>query len=403
MNKFTLLCIVGFIIIVSGYLFIRPDFFGFDSYYYLSLACNENNLSSISFAEPSQLFFKNIIFGFTCNIFFLKTIHVGLAILSAIAIFFVVLETGLIKKEWYLPTFLGVLVSPVFLGEHFKFENEAWAYPLLFFGLWFLIRFIKEKTKTWKKYAFFSVSMLLFGIALVLWKGSIVFVVGIALFNPLILIGSIGIILLNFSSFVQGIFPNNPIAEQTPLIGFFQLGGLLIFGIPGIVKYFPKENKWKFVFAVSFFLFLDLLSQNFMVFAIPFLIVGTILYVERKKIATPRQTAIAFLMLGLIALYPLSVQEPTQDVWNAIDYALERTEKVNARFVLKEIQTDWQIGYFVWYKKGYSDSFGSYSAQKPFEKGWVVSKEVNCVNQDLSKQMVLVTEFGQWKVYECKR
>jgi len=374
------------------YIINRWDFIGFDGYFNLTLICQEDHIyKQILLSEPNLFFKQTILQHLPCNIPVLKAIHGILASISAIFIVLWARETKLVRKEHIKYFSLLLLFSPVFILEHLKFENEPWAYPLIFGSLFFITKFSNLDYVTWKAHKLISiligVSMLY--LAVLIWKGSAIFLLIIHFFAPILLVLTLPLIVWNSNSIIISIFQSGGLVETFPFVGLWSLAGYWMFALPGFFLNLHKKIN-RIIIPGLFFLLISAFNSIFVILAIPFLLIGLYLFILAIK---PSKLIVVILVIVLIAvnIYSVSNQLPKQEYWDAIDYAL---------LDQNTIQTNWSIGYLAWFKGGFSESYGSFFNQKEFKEGTVVNNKIEC-SEDL--QAFKIKSFNdEMYVYVCK-
>ena len=348
--------------------FLRPDFIGVDSYAHLLLTCKNNNVSGItgtSFSLFSVL---------PCNFMALKLLLFGCAAVSG---FFIIQTCRLFSPKNYWLASILIFLSSTTVLEFTKLENDTFAIPFLFASIYFFYRGIKTGSrKSWA--ACFG----LLAPAAMLWTGAGFFLLAYALTVYLLWVFIIPVMLTvgNFGvdSFLGQVIRTNRVAEDLPFK--FHVHFLLNIGVAGCILepiLLPQA---------AFFFMLGIASAKFWILSLPLLVVGLVRILEEVKI--PALTTF-FLIASLVTVGALAqsvwLNPPTQDDWQAIDFALAVDGNANS---------DWGKGYWMRWKGGTTDSFGSVHRQTPFLDGQVVvtQRDTNCT---------VLKEFGTRKVVRC--
>jgi hypothetical protein len=242
----------------------------------------------------------------------------------------------------------------------------------LFIGLWFLLAGKKDNCLSFKLTA-----LLFIGIAGLLWKGSILYLVILGFsFWPALLL-AIGIIFFVGISQLIVFLPNFIIKENIPLnAGFRQF--LLLLGFLSPIMIWPET---------IFLVFVGLLNSKFFFLATPFLGIGTMqVFVKQKKIVK-----ILLLLFGILIycwfLWQVLQPQLTLNDWKAIDFAIQQSKEKN-----KPLQNDWGIGYQIAWHNGNPAYWGGGS--NPFLKNTII---ISKINQDCE----LLQRFDNFCVWNC--
>jgi len=362
--------LVAFLAIVIPFAayFLRSDFIGMDSYGFLLLVCQNNN--TIMDSGVTYLLFSSL----PCNFLVLK----GLLFVSCFVsfIFIAKMATLFSPKNGWRAAYL-LLLSGVAILEFTKFENDAFAFPFLFASQYF---FFKSFKKSDRQSLFLSIALLL--PAGLLWQGAVYYIFAYALHFWFIIIPLFLMTLiptkphpLRLDGLLGNVIRTSTIAEDMPFR--FHLHFILLFGIVGVFLeplLIPQ--------GLMFFL-MGVASAKFWVLSLPFLATGMVLLIERFKLPhLPIIILAAVLILG--QTQSVLLQPPTQSDWQAIDYALEFDSSP---------KNDWGMGYWILWRGGDTNSFGSLHRQHDLNEGVVITKKTLDCN--------LLNGMGQSKVYFC--
>jgi len=179
-NHKKLIVVLLLVFILPSVLFLsRPSFYGFDSHYYLSKVCIQDN----HYVASDNLPLTNLIFEvLPCDFIILKLLLIGLFGLSILALY------KIAERTWRGTGWITILLtgaSTVFLFSSFKFENDAFAIPLLLFALYFFIKYLEPEPtfmiKQKKDYLSLILSFFLIGIAGLFWGGAIFYLIVFAM------------------------------------------------------------------------------------------------------------------------------------------------------------------------------------------------------------------------------
>jgi hypothetical protein len=178
------------------------------------------------------------------------------------------------------------------------------------------------------------------------------------------------------------------ILEQKPLIAIKDWF-MLWFGAGAINKTVLPQ--------LGFFLIIGILQIKFAILAIPFLSIGLINFFvktieSKKKWANSLAIFLVIVSIFLSILWGALVFSywPTQEVWQAIDYGIQKSKDLNAVF-----EPHWDLGYLVHWKNQPTQSFGSiqdkdYNAMK--NTVILTEDDVNCGE---------LKRFDKLKVFKC--
>ncbi len=233
--------------------------------------------------------------------------------LMVLSLFFSVFACFLIVKHFfderkaYISLIFGFGLVPAIIFEFSKFENELFALPLFFWGLYFLL---VGKLK-WKL------------VGLAFWLASLWFWLWPAYFVS------------HFSFFGATILEQQMFSGMLPL--FF---GILVLPL----VFLMKKNFLRVIFAV--FLLGGLFSGKLVVLLIPFVLLGlakSIELLEERHITLKYVWVVAIIMLvGLN--YAIFMQQPSSYEHQLIFDSIELHNQTNL-----PIKNDWSYGYWFWF------------------------------------------------------
>lgn len=359
------------------YTILNPSFMGYDTYYFLANICNASSIATESIT--TQAIFSLI----PCNFYFIKIMQYLLALLALLG----VAQTGRVfnqKKGWLAGLF--VLLAPGFIFEFAKLESENFAFPILFWANYFVIKGIMQK-----KIKPQLIGLALVGIAALLWEGSIFYLL---VFSLMTLVATpFG--LLGLSMFWIKIFghlqSNNTVWENTFLIGFVYLG-VFLFSTIGVVL-----NPVVLIPGFAW-LAMGFTNSKLAFHAIPWLAIGTLLLYESKalnnldkKFKTPIwKTCKITLLTSVIALVLVSgiaislAQPPTQEQAQIIKQFVE----IQASG--EDVKNDWGYGHLVNFYGGKATAHSGGIWKQDYSTGFILtSQELNCILLRNAKEMNL--------------
>lgn len=348
----------------------RGSFIGNDGYGFLLFVCSGENLVGLQ-SLPLAVFSL-----MPCNALFIKGILFLLAFISG---YFILKLCSLFAEDWWRASYL-IFLSSVFVLEFVKFENDQFAYPFLFASLYFFYKglmFGRRKS--------FVKSLVLLGIAGLLWQGSVFYLLSFT-FNAFALaIVSIPILIWKRSQIVGAIVRGFEIAEDMPFQ--FHLHFILNFGLLGAILEPVLTYQALFLFA------LGAISNKFWVLSLPFLVVGMVLLLKKlegmpqMRWFNPQLFAIVlagFCLFGVTQ--SIMLNPPTESHWKALAYA---------RTISDDVEVDWSYGYWARWFGIQTESYGSPHNQRDFSAGQIVVSK-----RGLETCTVLET-FGRISVYQC--
>ena len=320
-----------------------------------------------------------------CDFFLLKLLLFGLALTSAIA----VSRTGELffpKNGWLAGLFL--FLSPVMIGEFAKFENDQFAFPLLFVGFYFFSKgLLLWKQDKWDSFTNQVFGFLFVAIAgIVFWEGAVFFLFGLALSSVFFVVPIVLPLLFVQYFWMTGFKGSQLVWENVQGIGLGYLF-LLLFGLLGL----PLQ----LIAPTVFFLILTWFNTKFTVLALPFLAIGMVGVYENwtnsktilKEIA-PSIPRIAIWLLIIFSFTHLLFQPPHEPHFQAIQYALEQTDN-------KLIQNDWEMGWWVYFNKGKTENIAFVGYQ------WVEPDKILVTDNNIEIDCPLLKDFNGVRVYDC--
>jgi len=343
MNRKQLLTLLAVIILPFLFYLARPNLEGADSYYYLNQVCGNNPVWTEGVVQT-------ILFsGISCSQFNTKLI---LLFCFGVSVFAIALLGELFdEKEGWLAGVFAVGLGPLLFWEFIKFENDQFAYPFLFFAVYFFFAWKIEKK--WEQLAISALLMVLAGL---IWGGSFYWLVGLSL-SALQLLPIVAVVLLYKGGEVINPLLNLGVAyESLFLLGIVWLG-LLIVGYLHIKKDYARQML--FGTAIMF------LNAKYALIVVPYLAVSTALWLKNKPPFFKETVFLIAIMLTAVWGF-LSLGMPPMDYQlNAIDYALQESN---------EIKNDWDMGYWIMSKGGVTENYGSQERRFDVNSGIIVTR-----------------------------
>lgn len=428
---------LGFLILICfllpSFIYLsRPTFYGLDSHYYLTKICSTEN----HYSEEANLPLTNFVFdNLPCDFTTLKLILIGLYGLSLIALF----KIGEITWKgggFYIVLFTGI--STAFLYSSFKLENDAFAFPFLYFSLYFLLKFLEHKptilTHPRKDYLSLIISFILLGIAGMFWGGAIFYLIAFLY----LLLPKLTLFTLFISTFlketylfmlklIQNIVANFAILENNPLLFFylnFMYLMLLSFGIQQIVK-----RPWHATLTIIFIL-LSFLNPKLTILATPFislylyknyLVIRNSIPFLNEKIKLPKsitkhprltkllRTEInpqhIFILTGIILWIVYSVilltLTPTVIQMQASQEIVELSKETGL-----PINNNWEYGHLIWYQGGQTKQHSGIGEDFQTENTLVLTheelEESNCELEKTFEENFFIFKFRpDLYLYKC--
>ena len=377
--------------------FYRPDFIGFDPYGFLLLTCKTSNAAGIT-GIPYSIFTA-----LPCNFLALKAILFTLAFISGC--FIIKLSQLFSPKHGWRASYL-IFLSSVYVLEFSKLENEAFAFPLLFASAYLFFKGLKTVKNSRTNYLTAFALLILAGL---IWKGSIFYLIGYLLNLGLLLFALLPFLVISFEGnflhwkgLLENIIGTSIISEDLPFK--FHRHFALNPGLIGAILNPILAPQTILYFA------LGTISSKYWILSLPFLVTGLVI-VHQRLFNSPKfeskhstfldkilQKAINFFeenhtqIFAIVALFTtiavtqtVLLGEPTQENWNAIDYALTLDNNAG---------NDWSYGYWVLWKGGTTESYQSPYRQKQFFPGQIAITQLdhNCTT---------LKNFGDVNVVRC--
>lgn len=327
---------------LAGYVFLRPDFVGTDSYIYLNVICNQGAVVS----SNHGLLWSNVLSFLPCNFVSLKIILAFLLLLSL----FGLLQIGkLYFKERGLWVVWLIFSSPLFYWFFLDLEGAQFAFPLLIWSLFFVL-----KGKEQGVFGLEIVGLILTCFAGLLWHGSYLWLIGLGFIS----LPSFIVFVLSLPFFWQTLFasilPRFDVLEALPIIGVIYLFFLVI----GVVGAWKMNKLW---LITLFFFVLGAINGKLMLFCVPFLAIGMTYLTLNRPLEKK----------WLIALFPVLVI--LMILWGLPSYApnSQQVQAIKQGIVLSgsdSLNNDWSYGYWINFYGGQGKSLNAEGC--PIETKW---------------------------------
>lgn len=286
------------------------------------------------------------------SVFFFKCVMFVCFFLSVLALWLIVKEFFEERIAW-LSIFVLLAASPIMLFSFGNFENEIFAYPLLFFAFYYLIQRDLPSLK-W-------LSLPLLAIALFFWGGSAFFLIALVPLFFILSVPSILIIVNSLPLFLGFLFPTN-VLESRLFAGFFDLF-LLVFAVPFV---FGLKNKKLWLSFVILLVFVGL-QGKFNLLLIPFIVLS--IGFALSKFSLNKYLTILCIVLILGWQVSFFFQQPTSEDWLLVNEAKQLAIHNNC-----VVRNDWSVGLWLNYvgvdtnsRNGASEFGYDYNSfEKPF-------------------------------------
>lgn len=361
------------------YILLKPNFIGFDSYYFLDFVCNNGNIDTQNLA--TQAIFSIL----PCNFAIIKTLQYFLALIALVG----VVKTGELfyRNGWLAGLF--VFLSPIWFWEFMKLENEVFAFPILVWAIYFLTKGLK-KNKIKEK----VIGIGLIFVAGAIWEGAVYYFVPYAfltlLVSPILLVS----LIVFQTRFFGSLTTNNMVYENMAFVGLIHLGVFLI-AILGLFL--------DMVIAIPglFWLIVTTMNAKFYFHVVPFLAIGTLLLynhpnlnnLDKKYNKSIWKTVKLVLIITpfiFVFVFGYSVafaQPPT----------IKQTSLINEFVQFQkqgfEVKNDWSYGYLVNFYGGNASAWGGGIWEQDYNSGIVLTqRDLNCE---------LLNKANEIKLYDC--
>lgn len=341
-----------FIVFLIALLPFLPYFFvgslqGFDSFANFNLVCGKGTYQPASEAWGFVLSF------FPCDVFLVKVLQ----FLSYFLVLLLVARFGEFvfgENGWELGVFVGGL-CPLLFQTALQFEATWWGFVVVWMGFVGFVETIEKGIHKNKAYALFFALIMLFGC--VLWRGGLLYFGSLSLYWLVLLIISIPIALINLTNLLSyalngGIFSENPIMEEMPIVG----------ATPTILLWpFVNKTPKKWLLPTIFLFIIGLIKVKYMFLAVPFLALGVFVINQSNKdlkiLGKHKWPNLILMSLVCSACFGLMnmTTEPTQQTFELIEQGIYLSEDNNM-----PLYNDWSYGWWIEHKGGQTIYKSSY-------------------------------------------
>ncbi len=157
-----LICLILFLFLATIGLWVRPNLFGVDSY---------STLAFIRFGFVDTLGNQpvaNFVFGLLPDSIVLFKLIMFSSIVSAMIPIWLLVKKFYDERIAWISLFLLVSLSPIVLFMFGEFENEVFAYPLIVWGIYWLL--MSNYKKGWLLISNYLFALIYFTTSLLFWK-----------------------------------------------------------------------------------------------------------------------------------------------------------------------------------------------------------------------------------------
>lgn len=354
------------IVLPSFFYLITPGFGDHDSYYFFGKVCG---FARYDYTVVPTLAFEALNH-LPCDEFLLKLLSIAFLIASTYMIYSIV--------ELFAPKhgFLGVLlagITNVFVFRHFVFENDIFAYPIIFLSLYLFLRYLKNNREN-KTDLIASLTLLAF--SFFFWGGGIFYIFGFALMEPLLIPIVLIVTFLHGNTLLNSFLPRFEIVENNPIM---RLWNYIFYGIIFLLGIKNQEAfNWFFPRLTIFFFLIGLINPKFIILAIPFFSL-TLVKVYKTAPQNAKNNMI-LAMLGFAIVWPSFIivhgLEPRayehQAAQDIVDYAKQNN---------LEIANDWTYGHLINFYGGKTNQHsgpGDYNLFKMPNKAILTGERLPC-------------------------
>ena len=342
----------------------KPLLVGFDSYYFLGAVCQNTEFNA-------PIISNYLISALNCNITLIKTV-LWLLMLSCSVTVAHLGELINKNKGWLA----GILIygSSYFITEFLKFEDDQFAFPILFLALYFFIKGLQQKNRSSQATGV--------GLALLsglIWNGSILYLFAFATSYWIALLFSIIVCVFVLNILFGSILPGYPVAENNPG-GIFGLGLILPHLL--LLGYYLKQRI--LLKLILFWTIIVFLNAKFLLHLLPLLAISLMDYLSNSSKYV--RLLVLFLVFGLILHTSIGISDlkPNEKHWEAIEIAQEYSNLTG-----KPLMNEFSWGYWMKFKGIKSSSKGGFK-QQDFNGSIVLS--FNSIKE--------CKNISEW-VYEC--
>jgi len=325
--------------------FLKNGFMGYDSYYFLKEICFGNPL----YTNAGSPLFDYLRFYIPCNEILIKTMLVSLFGISLAAIYWV---GKLFDRKAGVLLVLFTGIAPILINNSFKFENDNFAFPLIYLSFLLMLIFAQKR-----KILAFITSLVLLAIAAGFWGGTVYLLIPYLAFAPASLLLLIPIILLKQEEFFGHLTPKFLVSENHPIKALLNLVFYWVFLMFSSGHRITKE---KLGLATIIAIIISFLNPKLMIIFIP--LFGLMILQVYDNASEINKKKIICLALVFNVAWGLSI--------NGASNSPTDTELIGAQETVKYakennliIRNDWGLGHLILYYGGETPNHSYYSKQ----------------------------------------
>lgn len=362
-------------LVCFGSILLRPDLVGVDSY--ASVLCSKGDCSYLGL----QPFAVGVFSVLPASLLVFKFVMLC-CVFCCVGIFYLMLK----EKYGFGVAWKGLLLlfalSPLLLFNLGQFENEIFAYPLIFAS--FYLVFCKKNWLRW-------LSLPLLAISLFFWGGTVYFIVGLSLYWFVFLAPSVLILYFQWQEFLHMLIPTDVLESMflSALIG--------LFGLIFVVPFIFRVKSLRFWLFFLFLLALVGFQGKLVMLLAPFFVIGIgeLLVLLNKKNFNINSLLIGFVFLIVCWNVAFFMLQPTQEDWRLVNQSIKLSEDTNYPLL-----NDWSFGYWLKIKGFDTNSYGNSSTQPDLNN---LSKVIVLTQEDLNCRKVsgYVNLGKQMNLYSC--
>lgn len=308
-----------------------------DSYYFLGAVCEQGNYD---YTVVPILAFHALKY-LPCDELLLKMLSV-LSFFASAFILFHIVELWWPKMGWM--GLLTTAITHIFSFQHFRFENEIFAYPLVFLSAFFFLRYTKKH-----EILDLAASLTILTFSFGFWGGGIYYLFAFAFTEPLLWTVAIPIAWFFWQPLFLNFWPRPEIVENDPIRGLLRT---IFYGAVFLLS--MKTRKvlhWPLFWTTLFLLTFGTLNPKFFILTLPFLA----LVIIHAYNVTP-QAAKNNMLLVMLAF---SIVPPADLILDGISPKAHHVQAVketiaynNTHDVNEYIANDWTYGHLIHYYGG---------------------------------------------------
>jgi len=331
------------LVIISALYVVRSEFYGYDSYYFASITCDANSPYKSDGAFPLD----ELLFSFLpCNFVILKIILVSLFFFDLL-IFLAISKLFFSKNNWVFVLFC--CITPMLVRTAFAFENDAFALPLVFLSLYFILKHSLVDKKLVSVNLFLSLFFL--SVSGIIWGGGIYYLIAFSFLSPIFLVLSIFAFIFLSGQIIGNVFNIN--IDMSVAENF--LGNSIIFSCQYLI-FLKKVFFYNMNYLFIFFLAIGFLNAKLFILCLPFY--SLVLFYNFSKLYPDSGKIV--LIIGGLAMFiifsmPLTGYGLTQSYPNTQEHEVVQEFIHLAHEKEQTIHNDWTLGHLINFYKGYTE------------------------------------------------